>query len=69
MSEPTKAPYIEPALIAWLERVFPNKVPKVTYTEREIWMGVGVQNIIANLRATSAGQQEDSIAERIVEGL
>lgn len=69
MSAITKAPYIDPALVVWLERVFPNKCPKVADTEREIWMAVGTQNIIANLRATSAAQQEDSTAERIVEGL
>jgi hypothetical protein len=67
MSDATKAPYIDPALVTWLERVFPNKCPKVTDTEREIWMAVGTQGVIANLRAVSAAQQEDSTTERLLE--
>ncbi|MBA3557842.1 MAG: hypothetical protein H0W30_04500 [Gemmatimonadaceae bacterium] len=66
MSEPTKAPHIDPALVTWLERVFPNKCPNVSDGEREIWMAVGTQGVIANLQAIAVAQEEDSTASDIL---
>jgi hypothetical protein len=58
MSDPTKAPLIEPALIEWLANIFPNKCPAESDTEREIWIAVGAQKVVRKLRAMADSQSK-----------
>lgn len=41
--------FIEPVVIAGLKRIYPNTVPAITATDREIWAAVGRQEVIAYL--------------------
>jgi hypothetical protein len=43
-------PPVDPALVEWLERKFPNKVPRIEDPEREVWAKVGEQRVIQVLR-------------------
>ena len=43
-------PYIPPVLIDALERKFPDRVPTLTDTDREIWYKAGQVHVIRYLR-------------------
>lgn len=66
MTQP-QIPFIEPALVEWLAFHFPNKCPSETDSERTIWQAVGAQKVVAAIRAKSAEQQENVMAERLTE--
>jgi len=41
--------FIDPVVIAGLNRIYPNSVPSSNATDREIWAAVGRQEVIAYL--------------------
>jgi len=41
--------FIDPVVIAGLKRIYPNTVPSINATDREIWAAVGRQEVIAYL--------------------
>lgn len=45
-----KLPPVDPALIEWLESKYPNEVPKLSDSEREVWVKVGHQEVIDHLK-------------------
>ncbi len=55
-------PPIDPRLVEWLERVFPDKCPDPKDSDREIWMDVGRALLIRMLR-TKLNVQEENILE------
>jgi hypothetical protein len=54
MKEPVKdnpVPPIPRLLLEWLERIFPNRAPALTDTDREVWAAAGAQGVIGKLRS------------------
>jgi hypothetical protein len=45
-----RLPPVDPLLVEWLERNYPNKVPGIEDSDREVWAKVGEQRIITQLR-------------------
>lgn len=43
-------PPVSLALIEELLSIYPNQVPRIDATEREVWASVGVQKVIAKLK-------------------
>jgi hypothetical protein len=41
-----KPPFVDPKVVAWLATLFPDKCPRPSDTDREIWMAVGAQGVI-----------------------
>lgn len=56
-----RLPAVDPQLVEWLTRVFPDKCPDPEDTDREIWMAVGKQEVIKMLRARVNEQTEDNL--------
>lgn len=55
MSE-KRLPHVEMQLVEYLARLFPNKCPAITDTEREIFASVGAQRVIAKLQQIANSQ-------------
>lgn len=53
-----KSPLVSPELVKWLSDVFPDRVPSVADSDREIWMAVGRQDVIRKLRKLSVEQSQ-----------
>ena len=51
-------PPVLPALVAELDRLYPEACPDPTHTEREIWMRAGARRVVRFLRAKEAEQQQ-----------
>lgn len=43
-------PEITYELIKWMERTYPDRVPLIDTSEREVWASVGEQRVITRLR-------------------
>lgn len=56
-----KAPFVDPKVVAWLATLFPDRCPRLTDSEREIWMAVGAQGVIKKLSATVKAQSENPL--------
>lgn len=50
MADEPSIPPVSMALIAELERIFPNTVPAPDARTRHVWISVGKQEVIAKLR-------------------
>ncbi len=51
-------PSIPPALIERLLELFPNRVPVMSDTDREVWAKVGEQRVLSKLRSEYARQNQ-----------
>lgn len=50
----TNLPPVDPKLIEWLEARYPNRVPDLADSEREVWAKVGEQRVISTLKQVIA---------------
>ena len=53
-----KLPVLAADLIALLDEQFPDRCPKPTESDREIWINVGRRDVVAFLLARQLEQQE-----------
>lgn len=47
----SSAPPISHAVIEWLMRLYPDSVPTLEMTHREVWFAAGRQDVIRKLKA------------------
>jgi hypothetical protein len=66
MSDEPRTPYIEPAVAEWLERLFPNRCPSEDDSDRQIWQAVGAQRVVQKVRAVMKQQQENVLANDVL---
>jgi hypothetical protein len=52
------APYIPTAVLEWLEKQFPERMPRMDSTDREIWANVGAHQVLQRVRRVVAEQSE-----------
>lgn len=52
-----KKPYVSRELLAWLERIFPDRAPTRAASDREIWIAVGGVEVVKHLRAIHEAQE------------
>lgn len=45
-----RIPYVDPALVDYVSRVFPDKCPDEADSNRAIWIAVGAQRVVKHLR-------------------
>jgi hypothetical protein len=57
--EQRKTPYVEPALAEWLSKLFPDECPAENDSDRQVWVAVGAQRVVAKVRAIVRQQQEN----------
>lgn len=53
-----KLPPLSNQLIKALEKAFPMRMPELKMSDREIWMEVGIQKVIAYLKEQKNRQEE-----------
>ena len=58
-----KLPVLSADLIAELDKMFPEKSPDPSQTDREIWIQVGERGVVRMLLAKLAHLQEDNPLE------
>jgi hypothetical protein len=52
----TAPPPLDQATIEWLDTIFPDRCPKPSETDRQIWMASGARGVIEKMRAVLAAQ-------------
>ena len=56
MNPSTPPPPVSPALVEWLERAFPDRLPETPITQELLGVRIGEQRIIRKLRHIAATQ-------------
>lgn len=59
-----KQPAIDAALLEWLDVHFPDKCPRISDTDREIWGAVGARKVIDHLKSLHQSQLEKALAAK-----
>ena len=54
-----ETPYIPPAVVEWLLRLFPLAMPSETDSDRSIWVAVGIQKVVRKMKLVSDEQQKN----------
>ena len=67
MSDEIVLPALSQDLINKLDKLFPDKCPLLTDTDREIWYKVGQRSVINYLQQTYDDQLQDNIVTKQVE--
>jgi hypothetical protein len=67
MSDEIVLPALSQDLINKLDKLFPDKCPLLTHTDREIWYKVGQRSVIDYLQQTYDDQLQDNIVTKQVE--
>lgn len=65
ISENRSMPYVEESLIKYLEKIFTDKCPEPSETDREIWMNRGAVGVIRHLKRLHQEQNENSLVGNI----
>lgn len=58
-----KLPPVDPSLVEHLERKWPNSVPDLDASDREVWAAVGRQEVIRYLRALTLKIAKENLKE------
>lgn len=53
---PSEAPFIDEAIVAWLDAVYPERCPDPSMAERDIWIEVGRRMLVRELIALHNAQ-------------
>ena len=55
-------PALSRELVAYLQQVFPNRLPPITTTDRELGALIGQQQVINHLAGVLAEQEQDLLS-------
>jgi len=56
------APPLDFATVAWLDRVYPNHMPTINMSEREIWMKIGQRQVVEQLKNILTKQSQEAVS-------
>lgn len=59
----TKLPYIEDGLLDYLQRLYPDKAPEPSQSDREIWMNRGAVGVVRHLQMLHKEQRENMLGD------
>lgn len=59
-----EAPYIAPAIVEYLARLFPLALPTEADSDRSIWVAVGVQKVVKKIKQVSDEQQQNVLQQK-----
>ena len=54
-----KIPYIEPALLEYLDRYYPDKAPELSWSDREVWFRRGACDVVRTIKRLHEEQQDN----------
>ena len=57
-------PHIPKELLEYLEALYPEKVPEINWTDREVWAYTGKVKVVRKLRQLYTDQLERSMIKR-----
>lgn len=57
-----KIPHVSRELVERLEKAFPNRCPRITDTNREVWMAVGAAEVVKVLRRWYEQQEHNVLS-------
>lgn len=61
LSDDIIIPFIEERLLDYLQRLFPDKAPEPTDTDREVWINRGAVGVVRHLRRIYDEQRENML--------
>lgn len=53
--------YVPKELLEHLEKVFPDKCPKLSMSDREVWIAVGAATVVRSLRSMYQKQAKQAM--------
>ncbi len=56
---PQAAPAIDPKLVEWLDKIFPDRCPDEGHSDRKIWIDAGARKVVRRLIEELRRQQEN----------
>ena len=59
-----EAPRITQELIDYLDHQFPNQCPRITFTDRQIWVSAGSAEVVKHLIRVKEDQEENILYNR-----
>lgn len=62
--KPEQIPDVPLEIVEYLDRVFPNSVPTLEMSDREVWASVGARTVVDHLRAIVARQEKSNVYVR-----
>lgn len=60
-----KTPQITDGLLEYLQRVYPDKAPEPTDTDREIWINRGAAGVVRHLKRLHQEQRENILGDML----
>ena len=57
-----RTPYITPELLEYLERLYPDRSPRIDTPDRQVWFQSGQADLVRHLRSVF-DQQNENITE------
>ena len=58
-----RLPYVDAALLNYLEALFPDKCPEPDASERDVWLTCGAVGVVRKLRSIHEEQREQQLGE------
>jgi hypothetical protein len=52
----TTPPPLDPATVAWLDVIYPDRCPRPSQTDRQIWMAAGAREVVEKMQAVLEAQ-------------
>lgn len=59
--ESDRVPYISDDLLEYLQRVFPDKCPDLTATDRKVWYDAGAVSVVRHIAKLHEEQRENML--------
>lgn len=56
-----KIPYVSEELVEHLERIFPDRCPSLTDSDREVWASYGRASVVRHLKALLKDQEKRAL--------
>lgn len=60
-SDHHKLPFVDDALVNYLERLYPDQAPDPSEDERKIWINRGAVGVVRHLKALRKEQRENML--------
>ena len=59
-----KQPFVDTLLLEWLDKQFPDQCPRVSDSDRQIWMAAGARTVVEHLKSLHQRQMKDALNVR-----
>lgn len=60
-----KPPYVEQALIDYLNLIYPDRCPSLKLSDREVWWASGERNVVRHIISLMEAQNEQAAQQKV----